>query len=136
MSLHARLEQRSLVLTADDERCLAIPLDQGGSHRIVAPDAATISRLPVVLERTQQIVDHVENIAAAEISVPPALRDGNAVTADVREIVAGARAAWPVRNLVDVPAPTQFKADSDPRAQGGHAAQALVEVNPTQGTVR
>jgi hypothetical protein len=57
MSLHAKLEQRSLVLTVDDERRLSIPLDQGGRYRIVAPDAATI----------QQVVDALETCPAVGV---------------------------------------------------------------------
>ncbi len=79
----------------------------------------TNSRLPALLDRTQKAVDHVEKITAdAETSVPPILRDGGAVAADAREIVAGAKTAWPIRNLVDAPAPVTLKADSDPRAEG------------------
>ncbi|MDP2795357.1 MAG: MlaD family protein [Sulfurisoma sp.] len=79
-------------------------------------------RLPGMLDRTQQMLDHVEKITAeAEISVPPALRDGSAVTADVREIVSGAKQAWPIRNFVDAPAPATLKADSDPRGEAGRA---------------
>lgn len=82
------------------------------------------SRLPALLDRTQGIVDHVERISAdAETSVPPVLRDGGAAAADVREIVAGAKAAWPIRNLVDTPAPVRLKADSDPRAEAVHVAR-------------
>ncbi|MCX7180764.1 MAG: hypothetical protein NTX56_19035 [Proteobacteria bacterium] len=40
--MRVELEQRTLVLTSDGERRLVIPLDQGGRHRIIAPDAATI----------------------------------------------------------------------------------------------
>lgn len=82
------------------------------------------SRLPALLDRTQGIVDHVERISAdAETSVPPVLRDGGAVAADVREIVAGAKTAWPIRNLIDAPAPVRLKADSDPRAEAVHVAR-------------
>ena len=81
----------------------------------------TNSRLPALLDRTQKVVDHVEKITAeAETSVPPALRDGSAVAADAREIVAGAKTAWPIRNFVGAPAPATLKADSDPRAESGH----------------
>jgi ABC-type transporter Mla subunit MlaD len=81
----------------------------------------TNNRLPALLDRTQKVVDHVEKITAeAETSVPPLLRDGAAVAGDAREIVAGARTAWPIRNLVDAPAPARLKADSDPRAEGTH----------------
>lgn len=83
---------------------------------------AANKRLPGMIERTQQVLDHVEKITAeAEVSVPPALRDGRAVTADVREIVSGARQAWPIRNFVDAPAPATLKADSDPRGEAGRA---------------
>ena len=83
----------------------------------------TNSRLPALLDRTQKVVDHVEKITAeAETSVPPLLRDGSAVAADAREIVAGAKTAWPIRNLVDAPASVTLKADSDPRAEGAESA--------------
>ena len=79
-------------------------------------------RLPGLIDRTQQVIDHVEKIAAeAETSVPPALRDGGAAAADVREIVSGAKQAWPIRNLVDAPAPVTLKVDSDPRGEAGRA---------------
>lgn len=83
----------------------------------------TNSRLPALLDRTQKVVDHVEKITAeAETSVPPILRDGGAVASDAREIVAGAKTAWPLRNLVDAPAPAVLKADSDPRAESAEGA--------------
>ncbi len=50
MSLLVQLEQRTLVLTGDGEQRLLIPLDQGGRHRIVAPDAATIQCVVDALE--------------------------------------------------------------------------------------
>jgi hypothetical protein len=50
------------------------------------------------------------------------LRDGGAVAADVREIVAGAKTVWPISTLVDAPAPVRLKADSDPRGEGAHVA--------------
>lgn len=84
----------------------------------------TNSRLPALLDRTQKVVDHVEKITAeAETSVPPTLRDGAAVAGDTREIIAGAKTAWPIRNLVDAPAPAVLKADSDPRAESAHGAR-------------
>jgi phospholipid/cholesterol/gamma-HCH transport system substrate-binding protein len=83
---------------------------------------AANQRLPAMLDRTSQVLDHVEKITAeAEISVPPVLRDGSAVAADVREIVGGAKQAWPIRNLVDAPGPATLKADSDPRGEAGRA---------------
>lgn len=79
-------------------------------------------RLPGMIERTQQVLDHVEKITAeAETSVPSVLRDGGAVAADVREIVGGAKQAWPIRNFVDAPAPATLKADSDPRGEAARA---------------
>jgi phospholipid/cholesterol/gamma-HCH transport system substrate-binding protein len=83
---------------------------------------AANQRLPAMLDRTSQVLDHVEKITAeAETSVPPVLRDGSAVAADVREIVGGAKQAWPIRNLVDAPGPATLKADSDPRGEAGRA---------------
>lgn len=50
MSLVARIEQRTLVLTSDGERRLAIALDQGGRHRIIVPDAASAADVVAALE--------------------------------------------------------------------------------------
>lgn len=50
MTPRAAIEQRTLVLNADDGQRLAIPLDQGGRRRIVAPDAASIERIVAALE--------------------------------------------------------------------------------------
>jgi ABC-type ATPase involved in cell division len=50
MPLSVHLEQRTLVLSGDGERRLAIPLDQGGRHRIVAPDAATVGEVVAAFE--------------------------------------------------------------------------------------
>jgi ABC-type transporter Mla subunit MlaD len=83
----------------------------------------TNSRLPPLLDRAQSIANRADKIAAdAETSVPPALRDGGAVAADVREIVAGAKTTWPISTLVEAPAPVKLKADSDPRAESAHGA--------------
>ncbi len=83
---------------------------------------AANQRLPGMLDRTRQVLDHVEKITAeAETSVPPVLRDGSAVAADVREIVSGARQTWPIRNMVDAPGPATLKADSDPRGEAARA---------------
>lgn len=80
------------------------------------------ARLPVLLDKTQGIVEHVEKITGeAESTVPPLLHDGKAVASDVREILTGAKTAWPVKNLIEAPAPQQLKADSDPRAEGSLA---------------
>jgi phospholipid/cholesterol/gamma-HCH transport system substrate-binding protein len=79
-------------------------------------------RLPGMLDRTQQVLDHVEKITAeAETSVPPVLRDGSAIAADVREIVSGAKQTWPISSMVDAPGPSTLKPDSDPRGEAGHA---------------
>jgi phospholipid/cholesterol/gamma-HCH transport system substrate-binding protein len=83
---------------------------------------AVNQRLPGMLDRTQQVLNHVEKITAeAETSVPPVLRDGSAVAADVREIVSGARQTWPISSMVDAPGPSTLKPDSDPRGEAGRA---------------
>jgi uncharacterized protein YoxC len=80
-------------------------------------------RLPGLLDKTQSIVDHVQKISAeAESSVPQVLRDGTAVAADVREIVTGAKTAWPISGFVESQSTVpHIKADSDPRAEGSLA---------------
>jgi hypothetical protein len=50
MPLSVRLEQRTLVLASDGEQRMMIPLDQGGRHRIVAPDAATAAEVVAAFE--------------------------------------------------------------------------------------
>lgn len=83
---------------------------------------AANQRLPGMLDRTKQVLDHVEKITAeAETSVPPVLRDGSAVAADVREIVSGAKQTWPISSMVDAPGPSTLKPDSDPRGEAGRA---------------
>ncbi len=81
------------------------------------------TRLPVLLDKTQGIAHHLEKITAdAQTSVAPVLRDGGAVAADVREIITGAKSAWPIRNLMDEPVAQKLKADSDPRPEAMRAA--------------
>jgi ABC-type ATPase involved in cell division len=50
MSLSVQLEQRTLVLASNGERRLVIPLDQGGRHRIVVPDADGAGEIVGMLE--------------------------------------------------------------------------------------
>ena len=84
----------------------------------------TNAQLPVILTKTQRILDHVDTLGAnAANTVPPLLKDGQAVAGDVREIVSGAKQAWPVRNLIAPAGPVQLPADSDPRAEGGQRAR-------------
>lgn len=78
--------------------------------------------LPVLLDKTQRIMGHVETITAeAETAVPPAVRDGSAVVTDVREIISGAKTAWPIRSLVAPPGTAKLVTDSDPHAEGARA---------------
>ncbi|PKO83780.1 MAG: hypothetical protein CVU17_06770 [Betaproteobacteria bacterium HGW-Betaproteobacteria-11] len=94
---------RTLAQAEHDLRALEQTLTQVNQH------------LPPLLERSQRIVDHVEKItAAAETSVPSALEDGRAAAADMREIVGGAKRAWPIRNFIETPGPATLPADSDP----------------------
>lgn len=81
-------------------------------------------RLPGMLDKAQGIVEHIERITAeAEVTVPPLMQDGKAAAADVREILTGAKTAWPIKDLVEAPAPQQLKADSDPHAEAGRVAR-------------
>lgn len=45
-----RLDGRTLTLLAGDEPCLALPLDQGGRHRLVVADSATAQQVVAALE--------------------------------------------------------------------------------------
>lgn len=49
-SLRVQLDGRSLVLSAAGEQRLAIALDRGGRHRIVAPDAASVQCVVAAFE--------------------------------------------------------------------------------------
>lgn len=50
MPLRVALERRNLVLSGGGEQRLAIPLDRGGRHRIVAADAATVGQVVAAFE--------------------------------------------------------------------------------------
>lgn len=79
------------------------------------------ARLPALLDKTQRVIEHVENISAeAEASLPAVMRDGAAVTTDVRDIVEGAKNRWPIREWVNVPGASILEPDSDPRAVSIH----------------
>lgn len=85
----------------------------------------TNKQLPELLDRAQRVLQHTETISAeAAASVPPALRDGSATAADVRDIVRGAKQTWPISTMVDGPGPSRIRTDSDPRAEGGGASNA------------
>lgn len=74
----------------------------------------TINRdLPALVLKIDRTLANVESVSADARRVstalgselPPAIRETRALTEDAREIVDGARRAWPIRNLV--PAPVQ-----------------------------
>jgi hypothetical protein len=50
VDFHATLQNRELVLTSENGQQYAVPLDQGGRHRIVAPDVKQLERLLQALE--------------------------------------------------------------------------------------
>jgi phospholipid/cholesterol/gamma-HCH transport system substrate-binding protein len=79
----------------------------------------TVNRnLPELLNKTQRIVEHVEKISAnVQTTLPPLLQDSGAVASDMREIITGAKTAWPVKNLIEPPPAGFMKLDSDPRAE-------------------
>jgi phospholipid/cholesterol/gamma-HCH transport system substrate-binding protein len=84
---------------------------------------AVNSNLPVLMTKTQRIMDHVESITAeAQATVPPAIKDGSAAVSDVREIITGAKSTWPIRSLVPGSGATRLVIDSDPHAEGAHGA--------------
>jgi phospholipid/cholesterol/gamma-HCH transport system substrate-binding protein len=77
------------------------------------------ARLPALLTKTQDILNHVEAMAAeAKTTLPPTLKNANNTVADVNEIVSGAKNAWPIKTLLDAKEPVSPTIDSDPRAEG------------------
>jgi len=76
--------------------------------------------LPALLQKTGDTLDHVNAIArdartvsaAAAATVPEALRGVPPLVDDTREIVAGARQAWPLRDFVALPPPATLPIDS------------------------
>jgi len=82
-------------------------------------------RLPVLLDAAQMTLTHVQRIAEqAEMGIPPLLQDGRAVASDVRDILTGAKTAWPVRDWVAPPADgSVLDADSDPQAEAVRGAR-------------
>jgi len=77
------------------------------------------ARLPALLTKTQDILDHVESMAAeAKATLPPTLKNANSTVADVNEIVSGAKNAWPIKTLLEPKEPGSLAIDSDPRAEG------------------
>lgn len=116
-------------LVGDSVR-LTLDKTQGDLTRLGQTMDTVNQRLPGLLDRTQQVMEqtsgviaHVEKIAAqAELSVPPVLQNTDAIAADVREVVSGAKTTWPLRNIVDAPVPQKLKIDSEPapavKAQG------------------
>lgn len=77
------------------------------------------TRLPALLTKTQDILDHVEKIAAeAKNTVPPTLRNANTTVADVQDIVSGAKSAWPIKSILGDKDTGTTSIDSDPRAEG------------------
>jgi ABC-type transporter Mla subunit MlaD len=92
-------------------------------HRLGQIMGEVNGKLPALMDKTQKVIDHIEKISAeAEVTVPPALKDGAATATDVREIVTGAKGAWPLRNLVDSQKAGGLVLDSDPHAEGSRAA--------------
>ena len=100
----------------------AVSRAESGLHQLNQTLATVNTRLPLVLDKAQGIVEHIERITAeAESTVPPLLQDGKAAAGDVREILTGAKTAWPIKNLLDAPAAQPLQADSDPRAEASRA---------------
>lgn len=79
-------------------------------------------RLPGMLERTQQVIDQTSGVlrdvqtisSQAQTTVPPTLQSGQAIAADVQQVLSGAKTTWPLNKLVDAPAAQRLKLDSEP----------------------
>ena len=69
--------------------------------------------LPGLLLKVDGTLDNVRRISQEGADkVPGLLHDGKAVAGDAREIVSGAKKAWPIRTLLDPPANTPAPVDT------------------------
>ena len=69
--------------------------------------------LPGLLLKVDGTLDNVRRISQDGVEkVPGLLNDGKAVAGDAREIVSGAKKAWPIRTLLDPPASTPAPVDT------------------------
>lgn len=81
---------------------------------LVQKNLATLDRaLPGLLLKVDGALENARRISqdGAE-QVPALLRDGRAVAGDTRDIISGARKAWPIRNLLDTPPAGPLPLDS------------------------
>jgi phospholipid/cholesterol/gamma-HCH transport system substrate-binding protein len=92
-----------------------------GALDTAARSLDTVDRqLPALLLRLDQSLKNVESVTgdARRLSsslgddLPPAIREGRGLVEDAREIVDGAKQAWPVRNFVAPPGQKALPLDS------------------------
>ena len=69
--------------------------------------------LPGILKKVDGTLENVRRISqdSAE-QVPGLLRDGKAISGDARDIVSGAKKAWPIRSVVETSPPGPLPLDS------------------------
>ena len=82
---------------------------------------ATVDReLPKIVDKLDQSLKNVESVTtdarriagALGEQLPDAIREGRAMVEDAREIVDGAKRAWPIRNILPQPVESAPALDS------------------------
>ena len=71
------------------------------------------SALPGLLQKVDGTLDNVRRISQdGADKVPGLLNDGRAAAGDAREMVSGAKKAWPIRTLLDPPTTSPAPVDT------------------------
>ena len=113
---------KAIEQTTDTIGKVGVVIDKAGTA--IATLGGTLAmldqRLPEVLLRLDQSLRNVEAVTAdarrlssslAE-ELPPVVKEARAMAEDTREIVDGAKRAWPIRNLVPAPQEKSLPLDS------------------------
>lgn len=81
---------------------------------LVKKNLATLdSTLPGVLQKVDGTLENLRRVSQESAEkVPGLLHDGRAAAGDARDIVSGAKKAWPIRTLLDQPEPGPAPVDS------------------------
>ena len=71
------------------------------------------STLPGLLQKVDGTLENLRRVSQESVEkVPGLLHDGRAAAGDARDIVSGAKKAWPIRTLLDQPEPGPAPVDS------------------------
>lgn len=120
-SLHASSDELKSLLAHSDSRVATLSEKTAAVLDRAESDLAQVGRslqrvderLPGLLQKVDAIVDDGAKLSREAAREGPALlRDGAAAVADTREIVDGAKASWPLKQLLSPPASAPLPPDS------------------------